>query len=188
MAEPVGTHPCIDCDARLPNAPIRFPRYPELKRCDDCRPKALHHQYRASYAKHREKRTAESMAYNRAHPGALQETRRLRVAADSDKALRTNRRHMLKAKYGLTSDDYDAMSEAQGGLCAICQNPETRNARKGRGIGTQPLNIDHDHTTGQIRGLLCARCNSILGFLETPGRLDASLAYIRSSERAGKVA
>ncbi|MBW1743926.1 MAG: endonuclease VII domain-containing protein [Deltaproteobacteria bacterium] len=51
------------------------------------------------------------------------------------------------------------MEERQGGVCAICGDPET-NQRNGRTIR---LSIDHDHETGQVRGLLCVRCNTGLG-------------------------
>lgn len=55
-------------------------------------------------------------------------------------------------KYGLTREQYDAILEFQGGRCAICRNePKTRR-----------LAVDHDHVTGQIRGLLCMNCNHYL--------------------------
>jgi hypothetical protein len=55
-------------------------------------------------------------------------------------------------KYGLTREQYEAILAFQGGKCAICLNePKTRR-----------LAVDHDHTTGQIRGLLCMNCNHYL--------------------------
>jgi hypothetical protein len=66
------------------------------------------------------------------------------------------------------------MFEQQGGVCAACGLPENRmNARlKGR------LHVDHDHVTGQVRGLLCANCNAALGLLrDEPQRIEALLAY-----------
>lgn len=78
----------------------------------------------------------------------------------SDNQIRARRqsRH-LKAKYGLTEDEYELMLEAQGGVCAICHRPE----RVRRGPGEPRLSVDHDHITGMVRGLLCQSCNVICG-------------------------
>ena len=71
-------------------------------------------------------------------------------------------------KYGLTTEQYDELLVAQGGVCAVCAEPPAR----GR------LHVDHDHGTGRIRGLLCRRCNTGLYLLENePLRLRA-LAHI----------
>jgi len=63
----------------------------------------------------------------------------------------------LKVRYGLTLEDYDRMLEDQDGKCAICGDIEPSGRR---------LAVDHDHHTGNIRGLLCLRCNTRLGFWE----------------------
>jgi len=62
-------------------------------------------------------------------------------------------RWILKT-YGITSEQYEALYEAQGGSCYICQ--------RAKGI-TKKLAVDHDHATGFVRGLLCSTCNKILG-------------------------
>jgi hypothetical protein len=72
-----------------------------------------------------------------------------------------DRRKRLR-RFGLEPEDYDAMLEAQGGVCAICGQPETV-VRYGQ---VQPLSVDHDHKTGQVRGLLCHRCNIRVGWVE----------------------
>lgn len=72
--------------------------------------------------------------------------------------------------YGLTVGEYKAMLEKQKGLCAICGKPETRKntASKGRIKHKAICNlcIDHNHTTGKVRALLCHECNRKLGILE----------------------
>ena len=52
------------------------------------------------------------------------------------------------------------MWEKQNGKCAICNEPETRKHHNGNIL---PLNVDHNHVNKQIRGLLCGRCNLLLG-------------------------
>lgn len=60
--------------------------------------------------------------------------------------------------YKLTTDHYAAMLKHQGGVCCACLQPEPVKGRR--------LSVDHDHTTGLVRGLLCSRCNPALGKLE----------------------
>lgn len=84
-------------------------------------------------------------------------------------------RNRLK-RHGMTEADYLAMFEAQGGACVICRQPETRTNRRGE---RYLLAIDHDHETGQVRGLLCQECNKGLGaFDDDPDRLTAAAAYL----------
>lgn len=63
----------------------------------------------------------------------------------------------ILATYGITAEEYRAIYEAQGGKCAICQ----------RATGaSKKLSVDHDHKTGEVRGLLCTPCNrDVLGHL-----------------------
>lgn len=66
-------------------------------------------------------------------------------------ASRRYRSRLLLREYGAPSDDLDVLIAAQGGLCACCGQPPT----VGKGF-----HIDHDHSTGRYRGLLCHRCNA----------------------------
>lgn len=80
------------------------------------------------------------------------------------------------AKFGITPAQYLDMLEAQGGVCAICEHPEKGVARNGR---TKALAVDHDHATGDVRGLLCANCNKGIGNLgDSPERLMSGAAYL----------
>lgn len=65
--------------------------------------------------------------------------------------------HSLKTLYGLSQEEYVDMFEAQQGRCAICRRPEScaNNQRTAKRL----LCVDHDHTTGKVRGLLCMKCN-----------------------------
>lgn len=76
---------------------------------------------------------------------------------------RCQRGYHIKRRYGLTLEDYNKLLDLQLGSCAIC------NKKAGITItGKCDLHVDHDHVTGEIRGLLCSRCNMFIGFLEAP--------------------
>lgn len=59
------------------------------------------------------------------------------------------REYHLRRRYGITGADFDAMVEAQGGTCTVCDQ--------------KPEHVDHDHKTGKVRGILCFNCNQALG-------------------------
>lgn len=85
--------------------------------------------------------------------------------------------HALRKRYGLTMEQYEQMVEDQKGLCAICGNPQQEQR------GQKRLCVDHDHDTGQVRGLLCTNCNLGIGYLgETPEALMVAAAYLISHE------
>lgn len=82
-----------------------------------------------------------------------------------------------RTNYGFSLEEYNQMFEAQGGRCAVCRRVETNlDPRNGR---VKHLSVDHDHKTGEVRGLLCCDCNTALGHLrESAHRTRALLAYI----------
>lgn len=95
-----------------------------------------------------------------------------KAAFRAHRAAYTMSRH-YKSKYGITQDDWDAMYSAQGGVCAICKVP-------GRTGKHKILSVDHCHTTGRVRGLLCSICNSAIGSLgETPEQWEVVWRYLR---------
>lgn len=85
---------------------------------------------------------------------------------------RRHRIKSLKRHYGITLEQYAKMYKKQNGVCAICNKPETAK-------GKEFLAVDHDHTTNQIRQLLCGNCNKGLGlFLESPELLIKAITYM----------
>lgn len=67
---------------------------------------------------------------------------------------RYNWNNHLMVRYGITAEQWEEKLAQQGGVCAICKKVDPRGRR---------LSVDHCHTTGQVRGLLCDRCNTLLG-------------------------
>jgi hypothetical protein len=85
------------------------------------------------------------------------------------------RRTAHMQKLGVSIDKYDEVFEQQDGNCAICRQPETAML-KGK---LKRLAVDHDHVTGVVRGLLCARCNRALGgFRDDAQLLQRAISYL----------
>ena len=96
--------------------------------------------------------------------------------ANPEKQRRHLRRRDLKKKYGLTEERYELMLDEQGGGCAIC------GARSSGGTGNSPFPVDHNHVTGEVRGILCTGCNIKLAALDDPEWLAAALEYLNVAE------
>lgn len=93
-----------------------------------------------------------------------------------DKKRKATKRYQLKTLYNLTVNEYNKLVERQNGLCAICGKVETANNQ----YGMFPLSIDHDHITGKVRGLLCQRCNRMLGHAkDNINILKKAIKYLR---------
>lgn len=85
-----------------------------------------------------------------------------------------DRRAANLKRYGITPAEYDAMYEAQGGVCAICKQPP-----KGGRTSSASLHTEHDHKTNKVRGLCCNDCNLGLGkFHDSPELLRAAAEYL----------
>jgi|DEB19_MinimDraft_3_1074340.scaffolds.fasta_scaffold28849_5 hypothetical protein len=79
--------------------------------------------------------------------------------------------------YGLTLQKYDEILARQNGGCAICGSKVAKTKRNGR------FCVDHDHETGEVRGLLCAPCNRGIGLLQdNPEILQAGATYLRNAK------
>ena len=91
-----------------------------------------------------------------------------RKKADPTKLAKHQRNRILKYRYGISQIDYEQKLEDQKNVCAICKTVwEAKH----------PLYVDHNHTTGQTRGLLCAKCNTQVGMVET-GDITKVMEYI----------
>jgi hypothetical protein len=82
----------------------------------------------------------------------------------------TNLRH----RFGMTEEEYNEIFDRQEGCCAICGVSDCKTK-----TGKQRLSVDHDHSTGEIRALLCAHCNVGLGaFQDDPTIIKKAMEYL----------
>ena len=138
---------------------------------------AWHKKRFAENAEYREKVRAARGRYRETHKEELRERRRLRLQNDPHfrerkraRGREWQRRKRYDKVYRISLADYDAMRKRQNGACAICK-------RSG-----QALCVDHCHACGKVRGLLCGKCNSVLGFChDSRAHLLAAAAYLRAS-------
>lgn len=83
-----------------------------------------------------------------------------------------HRNHRFKKKYGISIVDFDEALEKQNNRCASCGDPFTDTPH-----------VDHCHTTGKFRGLLCRPCNLGLGYFQDDvARLDGAIMYLETRE------
>jgi hypothetical protein len=81
--------------------------------------------------------------------------------------------YRLKYRHGISIEQYDQMLEAQDHKCAICQQYPRGNLKN-------PWHVDHDHSSGKVRGILCHSCNTGLGnFNDNPEILKRALGYLQ---------
>lgn len=92
-------------------------------------------------------------------------------AKDPERYLAIRRNRHLRIKYGLSAKDFDDLVAAQDNSCAICHGDWSDRGP----------HVDHDHETGEIRGLLCHWCNLMLGNAkDDPERLRAAIQYLET--------
>lgn len=91
------------------------------------------------------------------------------------------RNNNLRKMYGITLEEYNLMLFQQGGVCAICKQPETVIHSKTKQV--QPLAVDHNHETGEVRELLCKACNMLVGYVDIDReRVKQALKYLKKHD------
>jgi hypothetical protein len=106
--------------------------------------------------------------WRRSNPARCKEYRRRDKAKNPQRHVDAN----LRRAYGIGRNDAEAMLVEQGGGCAIC--------RKTLAFPDKFTHVDHCHTTGAVRGILCGSCNFMLGYAkDNPGTLLAAVEYLR---------
>jgi hypothetical protein len=130
---------------------------------------------RAQEPAYRERENARSRAYYHAHKEDMQARQRAYRRANSQQLKTAHRADQLDRLYGMSLADYHALLARQGGACAICgERPQ------------KVLSVDHCHSTGTIRGLLCRTCNTGLGCLKDDQvSLLVAFAYLAAADGDG---
>jgi hypothetical protein len=125
---------------------------------------------------HRERRRAINRAYYARHRDEVNAKRRHKYANDSEareRIIACNSSSQRKYRYGISPEAFDLLRAEQHNACAICERTPS-----------ETLCIDHCHDTGKVRGLLCRRCNSGLGFYDDdPEFMSKAVAYLQHWKR-----
>ena len=101
---------------------------------------------------------------------------------DHRKEYSPEKRHAkhLRVKYGMTPDEYQAKFVSQGCVCAICERAETVLSTAVFNKAPKKLSVDHNHKTGEVRGLLCSNCNAAIGyFADDLSVLEKAILYLK---------
>jgi len=127
--------------------------------CKVCSYERYRHRYEKYRAKpeNRERARRRTKAWTKANPD------------------RVRSRH-LRRKYGITQERYDELLRAQKGCCAIC-------GARSPGSNRKVFNVDHNHRTGAVRGLLCGFCNRGIGnFKDSALLLKSAFKYLEGHD------
>ena len=150
---------CIDC-----NNDVSKKSQKPSKRCDVC---LIKRKKKLSKISQRKYRNNNIERVRKSARDFASKKRRLYPT----KTHQQDRKSALKKNYGITLKEYEILFNKQNGVCAICHKSETR---------TKYLCVDHNHGTGEIRGLLCTKCNLALGYInDSILLLEEMIKYIK---------
>jgi hypothetical protein len=176
---------CKECDAARHKAQhVPKPRKPrrapftgeEVKTCTRCGEQAT-----LEYFSLARKATATANAVYRPECKQCQSDRAMEWFRQNPERTSASKRRLNLLTYGLTVEEYDAMVESQGGVCAICRKPP-----RGTHARDQRLVVDHCHTSGLNRGLLCNTCNRAIGLLgDDVELLYNAISYLTAHTKGG---
>jgi hypothetical protein len=113
-------------------------------RCKETKPETAFH------------RDGRNGRYTRCAP-CRSELRSLRGGRSNERTPESSLRGKLLRLYSMTLEQFTELSEAQGGVCAMCRKPPA---------GDKRLSVDHCHNSGVVRALLCTPCNTAVGIYE----------------------
>ena len=124
--------------------------WPSCKTCTLASKKASRERHPTTF----EQRKAYVQKYKSRHP---------------DRVKASYRKQSLRKNFGITPEEYDSLLLTQNGVCAACHEPP----------GKKMLAVDHCHTKGHVRGLLCGNCNTAAGLLkEDRSRFESLMEYL----------
>lgn len=131
----------------------------------------------ARYLRDKEKINAQAFKWRTENAARASETGMKWRKANPDKVKEYQRTTNLRKNFGLEQSDYKAMLDEQNGVCFLCEKPETHINYKTKTLAA--LSVDHCHTQGHVRRLLCNNCNHALGFFkDDPELLRKAANYV----------
>jgi len=137
---------------------VRLPAF-ELRRCSSCREVKVANEF----VRNRSTRSGYGPYCKPCHNQISRKNRERRHGS--------SRNYLIRYRYGVEAEAVDRALEQQLGLCAICRRSKARQ-------------VDHDHQTTQVRGVLCFSCNGALGqFGDDPQRIERAIAYLADARR-----
>lgn len=152
---------CVDCNEELPWEGKSRPRL----RCTPCL---------AEWTRAEGRR--RSLKWIQADPKRAQDRDKRGYDRRAEKIRRAKLDDHYRRKYGLERGEMERMLAAQDGKCLICAREPDPNAKP----QYRRLHVDHCHTSGKVRGLLCGNCNTMIGLAgEDPARLLAAAHYLQ---------
>lgn len=141
-------------------------------------------------AKNSEKITVRDARYRASNPEKIK-ARRAAQYANNKAVVNTKNREwraknpdkikdiFLKRQYGISLNEYNRMLDEQAHACAICQVVDIDHAPAEYPGKSKTLHVDHHHVTKKVRGLLCSRCNPLLGYArDSVGTLQGATQYL----------
>ncbi len=156
----------------------KFPSTMTAKQCDQCgesfSPRQYENRRRQRFCSARcQKRAKDRRYYARTSGSRNIASAKAWASRNPEKMREYQRRSHLKRKFGMVVEDYDALFARQDGCCAICGTSDT--------APWDHFSVDHNHESGEVRGLLCRACNTCIGQAEdNPERLRKAIAYLES--------
>lgn len=127
---------------------------------------------RASYYRNKEARLAYQKEYAEKNKEKIREWRSKAYQARKVAHAAATKRNTLKRLYGLTIEQWEAMFDSQGRVCAICGSADP-------GASNTRFHTDHCHATGVVRGILCHACNTGIGkFKDSPALMRKAIQYL----------
>jgi len=171
---------CTKCGIGYPSTLEYFYKYQRMKNglhswCKEC--------FKEDVKKYQEKNKKYYKKYHKEYYREWYKKNKNRISILFKKKYKENIKNykdkILQRTFGISLEEYNQMLEEQNGVCAICKCEEKTKVQG----NIRCLSIDHNHDTGEIRGLLCNRCNKLLGIIEIykkdPIKWDNYLKKIR---------
>ena len=164
---------CSSCDKKKDENSFSSFNKKKSRTCDDCR------KYKQDYARKNREHLLEMrrMQYHLTDDIKKKNADYMRAKRHDPKRKRQLFSNHLKRKYGIGIDDYDKMIAEQQGKCRICKVKFEQNL-----VSWHKPCVDHSHSSGKVRGVLCRRCNITLYYLEEYDFLNEAMRYLQVNE------